>query len=175
MSKIDYIKEFDGFLNGTTVYSYEECPVDRDLFILGSEDFNKIIPHWKNYFEYSGEHPNNYINYKHASCYFIDEENIDVYIEINIFDRFHAINKSLKKSDYLFCFKFYERGERPFIVVEQSWFDSLEYDNYSCYSMIDIIGIRALLKKKGKVPKEIIDEYNLELDKLALENPNYLF
>lgn len=176
---MDYLKEFKGYLNGTYVFPFEDCPLEKDLFIVGSEEFNNIIPRWKDYFssDFSTQvpHPNNFINYKKAYCEKNDENSLSIFIEINTSYRFHGVPKMLKKSDFIFCFKFYSAGEKPFIVVNQEWINSLTTDIYSCYAMVDIIGIRNLLKENGKISKSMIEKYNKEMNILAENNPTFAF
>lgn len=173
---MNYESEFKDYLYGTELYEFTKCPNETDLFIIGDNDFKQIVPYWKKYLsELESIHPNNYIEYRYGTCKHIDEENIDVFLEITISERFHGINKTLHKDDYIFCFQCKYWDERTYIVVSQEWFDSIKNDNYSCYGMIDIIGIRKMLKDKGKIPKTIIDDYCKKVNEFASKNKDFLF
>jgi hypothetical protein len=88
---INYKKTFEKFLFGATISNYDNCPVERDLFILGSEDFNRIIPNWIAYLDDCREfHPNKITKYIKGSCKFTDSGILDVFTGINITDRFHG-------------------------------------------------------------------------------------
>jgi hypothetical protein len=174
--KIDYNSIFCKYLAGTSICSYQKIPVDTDLFILGSEDFKKIIPKWVEYLDGNHEnHPNAYIDYKHGYCRFTKNGILDVFTEINIMDRFHGVCKKLLEKDFEYCFNCFSYGERPYIIVTQDWFDRIISDYYSTYAMIDIIGIKNYINTYGTIKKEIIVNYKNAIDKVASHEADYTF
>ncbi len=167
---------FEKYLNILHIFQYEEVPTERDLFILGAEDFKDNISRWLGYLNDNyEEHPNAYINYILGSCKRTATGQLDSYTGLNIFDRFHGVCKKIRKEDFEFCFQYFNVGERPFIVVKQEWVDSLKNDTYSIYCMIDISGIKKYLEKNRVINADIINHYRIGLNKIAETNPDFTF
>lgn len=174
MKKYHY--NLDRYLDRIHVFDYSQIPVERDLFILGEDDFARNREKWVAYLEGTHEqHPNHYMKYIHGYCKFAQNTILDVFTEINIFDRFHGVCKKLIERDFRYCFQYYSSGERPFIIVSQMWIDNLKSDIYASYAMIDIIGVKKYLEENGTIDKERITHYKTQIDSIASENSNYIF
>ncbi len=175
MNKI-FFDSFKCFSDRNRVFDYEDIPQNKDVFILGSKDFCKIIPKWIKYFDGEHEeHPNAFIDYLHGFCKLSQSCVIDIFTEINIYDRYHGVCKKLLKKDFEYCFQYYTCGEKPYIVVNQEWFDRIRSDNYASYIMIDIIGVKKYLSENGYISKSVITKYKEAIDLIAEENAEYTF
>lgn len=173
---INYKDHFKSYCEGSTIYEFEEIPQNRDLFILGAEDFNNCLEHWKKYLDGSGvAHPNTMQNYRNISITHNSNNLIDLFLEVNIHTRFHGIHKKLPKRKFIFCIEFWSWDEKPYIIVDQDWFNLFLNDTYSIYALIDFIGIRSIIEKEGLIPHNLINNLKETLFHLSNEYTDYMF
>jgi hypothetical protein len=171
-----YVNHFKKYLDGARIYNFEQLPTNRDLFIIGEDEFNNNIDYWKKYLDKRGlQHPNNFQTYRFASITHNSDKLIDLFLEINIHTRFHGIHKKLPKTKFRFCIEFWSWGERPYLIVDQKWLNAFLNDTYSIYALIDFIGVRSIIEEHGIIPKKYIKKLKKNLHVLSVKHSNYLF
>jgi hypothetical protein len=153
-------------------YDCSTLPLDKDCFLLSESNINIISKQWIEYLstdvdQENWAHPNELMDYIHCNITSVDENNINITILIDRNSRFHTISKTLPLAFFKTAFKVFTSEKRPYIIVNQQWFQDLKTNIYSTYVMIDFVGIRNLLAKYGEFPieklnsiKSIIDEYS---------------
>ncbi len=160
-------------------YSFEEIPQDRDSFIIPENDLNIFIDICNKINmgipTENVNHPNEKIDYRWCFVEKLDEDSCDINICVTMNHRFHGVMKKLPKNMFIGCIQAFQFESRPYIVVKDEWIESLQNIPSSIYCMIDIIGIKNYLNKKGIIGCDIYDDYQKRINNIAKNNPEYIF
>jgi hypothetical protein len=161
-----------------SIYSYEEIPLDRDLFLVGDSQLEDLRREWKRYNGHTRAdtpHPNIVLKPRFCAVHRRSEDSCELSFEINIRDRWHDGVRVLSRSAVVLCINWPNYGKRPYLVVEQKWLDELSESRFSIYALVDVIGVKRLVAKTGRIDRKPLDSLRLRIDQVASKNREYAF
>ncbi|MTI89263.1 MAG: hypothetical protein FH748_15010 [Balneolaceae bacterium] len=155
------LKELKNIPEQFEFYAPEEIPKERDCFLL-SANGEKLIERqwieWLNNYDYdTWKHPNELVDYTPCWIYSTNDLFINLSFMINYKNRFHSVNTLLPRQMLKIAFLPFTAEKRPYLLVDDSWYNKLFTYTYSMYCIIDFIGIRELIAKYGEVPADTIN------------------
>jgi len=157
-------------------YAPEEIPKERDCFLLSVNGEKLIERQWiewhYNYDNDTWKHPNELVDYTPCWIYSTNNLFINLSFIVNYKDRFHSVNALLPKQMMKTAFLPFTAEKRPYILVNDSWYNKLFSYTYSMYCIIDFIGIRELIAKYGEVPAETINNIQSVCNDVGNSNKN---
>jgi len=172
-------EKIEQFSQNYEIFEYSQIPFKRDLFIFGDDDKDKFINGWYEFLsspdKSNQEYPENYFKFRWCSIEKIAEDSIDVNICITFSERFHGIIKKLPRSKFVSCIDIWNYHSKPYLIVSQDWFNSIEQELFSNYAYIDIIGMKKLINKFGSIPSSMISELNKGMEKVIETYTDYFF
>lgn len=143
-------------------YSPTEIPKNRDCFLLSAKDELIIQSQWiewlKNYNPDTWEHPNGIVKYINCWVHETNESFINLSFMVNYKNRIHSVNILLPITKLKASFLPWTAEKRPYIIVDETWFERLLSYTYSLYCVIDFINIRKLISEDGEVPVQKINK-----------------
>jgi hypothetical protein len=161
------------------LYSFEEIPLGRDVFIIGADDLENLRREWSRYLaEPDGTtpaHPNGFLNWRWGALEARGTLSCDVNVCITMSTRFHGAIQKLPSAKIVACVRFVDYEKRPYLVVSQDWFEDIERTMFSLYALVDVIGMKALLDRQGRVEREQALALRDGIDALAARNPDHAF
>lgn len=143
-------------------YSPENIPKNRDCFLQSDKDELIIQTQWldwlENYDYDTWKHPNEIVNHLNCWVHETNESFITLSFMIDPKNRFHSVNILLPRTKFKASFLPWTAEKRPYIIVDNNWFERLLKYNYSLYCVIDFVNIRKLISKKGEVPARKLNQ-----------------
>ncbi len=163
----------------TNVYSFDRIPNRRDLFLVGSSQLETLRREWARYLaEPDGTtptHPNEALNFTWCSVESNADDSCDLNVCIDMMQRYHGTVRKLPRSKFVTCVHFWNYQKRPYLVVDQDWFDEIQQALYSLYALVDAIGIRKALESKDGLAPDRIAALKARLDKIAAAHHDHVF
>ncbi len=171
------LNESEGWPRGTERLAPEAIP-DGDLFVVGSSQLDQLKDSWRIWLDREGadrRHPNEDLDYR--GCYVVsrDTRSLELAIEVNVFDRWQMPSRRLPYAQIVACVHWPEDDCNPYLVVSQSWFDSMYGDLFSIYAMVDVVGMKELMRSGTPFDSEPFARLKKRISALAIENPGVLF
>ncbi len=113
-------------------YSPVNIPVNKECFLLGDAHLNVIEQQWLAYSKGKNEktwpHPNALMDYIPFVITSADKENFHITALLDRSTRFHTVDRKLPKTYFRIGFLPFTSEKRPFVIVDQQWFDLLRQD-----------------------------------------------
>lgn len=158
---------------------YEDIPIGRDLLLVGSGQLEELRRDWSEFLSALGrgqpcEHDDK-IEARFCAIETRRDDSCDLNVCITMATRYHGVVKKLPRSKFVLCVFFSNNEKRPYLVVDQAWFDEVATEKFSLYALIDAIGMRALLDRQGRVTAEQVAHLRDGIDELARDHPDHAF
>jgi len=161
-------------------YGTANIPLNKDCFLLSDEFLEKIEQQWTEFLSQECDykkwvHPNGLMDYIPCHISSINDSHLNITILLDRSSRFHTISKTLPNQFFKTAFKVFYSEKRPYIIVDQSWFNNLRNSIYSAYVLIDFVGIRNLLNQYGEFPSDKLNSIKAIIDKFCNQNKDLTF
>lgn len=160
-------------------YTFDEVPLARDLFVIGASQIDVLKSKWDWYLSQpdgpSPGHPNSFLKHRWCAIETRDADSCEINLEISIRTRWHGAIRTLPRTKFVGCVKFWNYEKRPYLIVDQDWFDDIEQTRFSLYGLVDVVGMRALLSRQGKVEQDQLQSLKREMDSLAAKHREFAF
>lgn len=161
-------------------YDKDELPNHKECYLLGEDNEKIIVQQWLNYIlpesdMQEWEHPNGLM--EHIPCHIssASTSHFNLTLLLDRSRRFHTVTRTLPKKFFKIAFLPFTSESRPYIIVDQQWFNQIQQNIYSSYVMIDFIGIGSLLNEHGEFPLDKIITIKAIIDKYSIQNPGMQF
>jgi hypothetical protein len=143
-------------------YGISNIPLNSDSFLLSDQWLDRIEQQWTEFLTPECDyekwiHPNELMDYIPCHISPINNSNFNITLLLDRSSRFHTISKALPTKFFRTAFKVFCCEKRPYVIVDQNWFNNLRNSIYSVYVLIDFVGIRNLLNDYGEFPFEILN------------------
>ena len=154
-------------------YSFEEVPLERDIFLMDERWMMEYHDKFIRFF--NGETVDTNTGYFAGVCArSVGEFVMELSWYPNIFDRYHEVKVSLPRSAFIACVGCWRSDEKPHMFVKSEWMDNLYLRTYSVFCMIDAIGVKAALAK-GELTRDKLVALRARIDDIAKKYPEILF
>jgi len=161
-------------------YGISDIPLNKDSFLLSDQWLDKIEQQWTEFLSPECDydkwiHPNGLMD--HIPCHIssVNDSHLNITLLLDRSSRFHTISKTLPNQFFRTAFKIFTSEKRPYIIVDQSWFNNLRNSIYSAYVLIDFVGIRNLLNQYGEFPSDKLNSIKAIVDKFCEQNKDLTF
>jgi hypothetical protein len=129
-----------GFRN----YTFENVPVDQDIFIM---DVKWAVEHeaaWIKLLDGGKQFdPVGYIGY--AAARSVNEHSIELSWYPDIIERFHEVRVLLPRDQFIDCVSVFDYDGNPHLFVASGWFESLYSRSFTAFALVDAIGVKGAL------------------------------
>ena len=161
-------------------YGTNDIPLNKDSFLLSDQWLDKIEQQWTEFLSPESDcekwiHPNGLMDYIPCHISAVNDSHLNITLLLDRSTRFHTISKTLPNQFFKTAFKVFTSEKRPYIIVDQSWFNNLKSSIYSAYVVIDFVGIRNLLNQYGEFPSDKFNSIKLIVDKFCNQNKDLTF
>ncbi len=159
-------------------YSYNNIPLNRDMFIISDNEYATLIKHWRFFLDDEDPytmHPNWIVKNARAAVAKITNDFIVIEVFLNTTYRFHSAVLTLPKEDFCYCLENYNYQKQPIIIVSDKWMKKALSSFYSVFCMVDAIGIKKVILEKGGIPSDLLRKFSCEINSLARKYPSYTF
>ena len=161
-------------------YGTSDIPLNKDSFLLSDQWVDKIEQQWTEFLspKYDHQkwiHPNGLMDYVPCHISSVSESHFNITLLLDRSSRFHTISKTLPARFFRTAFKVFTSEKRPYIIVDQNWFNNLKNSVYSAYVLIDFIGIRNLLNEYGEFPYDTLNSIKTIIDKYSNQHKDLTF
>jgi len=156
-------------------YSFEEIPLDRDLYIMDVRYISEYESMMSNYLSDPSLHDYNPVGYvSRVAGRRVLDNSIELSWLANVMERFHEVSVILPKEQFIYCVGCWQYDEKPIIFVKSNWLENLYMRSYSVFAMIDAIGVKKFLEQ-DKLTQAMLTALRQEIDKLAFNFPEVSF
>ena len=161
----------------TELCTLDDVPLHRDCVLIGSDQFEELNRIWKDFFASGAgmDHPNNHLRVRWCALKGIGADSCEVNICVTKMSRYHGAVKTLPRSKFIVGVYSWDYAKRRYLVVDQQWFDQIEQEPFSLYALVDVIGMKKLLDKHGRVDERQLTAIREGIDALAARNPDHAF
>lgn len=153
-------------------HEFENVPLNRDIFLMGEtwlEEYEQACIKMFN----GGEFPIvGYISY--AAVRSISASNIELSWYPNTHTRFHEVQISLPRSQFIVCVDYHKFDGKPHLFIKDGWLDHIHLRFHSIFVLIDAIGVKAALNN-GDLTREKLLQLRERIDGLAAQYPDVSF
>ncbi len=154
------------------LYNFEGIPLDVDLILVDQIYMQEIEDDFLSTFI---GNPMTYPGYyTHISARSINKESIDLVWYVNTHTRWHAINFTLPKDQFICCVGCWKFDADPIVFVKSAWLNYLFVRSYSQYCMIDAVDFKKQYES-GKISHDLLHELRNEVDCLASKHLDISF
>jgi hypothetical protein len=156
-------------------YSFEEIPLDRDIYLMDEKFLTEYEQMMTNYL--SEPQNNEYVPVGHVSFVAARKvlaNSVELSWYANVSDRFHEISIILTKEKFVCCVGCWEYDEKPIVFVNGDWLNSLYARSFSVFAMVDAIGVKQYLEE-DKLTTEMLKSLRDRIDALASDYPSISF
>jgi hypothetical protein len=158
---------------------YEEIPTGRDLLLVGAGQLEALRRDWWTYLsalerKEDCDHDHT-IDARFCAIEARQEDCCDLNVCITTSTRYHGVVKILPRSKVVLCVYFWNHEDRPYLVVDQAWFDEIATERFCLYALVDAIGMRDLLRRQGRVTAHQLTQLRKGVDGLARGHKNHAF
>ncbi|WP_316848905.1 hypothetical protein [Pedobacter agri] len=174
---LDQLKKQPGYFE---FYTPEDIPGNKEYYLLGEDDEKIIEQQWIAYSMSDADmmnwkHPNSLMAYIpcHISSNALTHFTLTILLDRS--RRFHTVSRTLPKDFFKAAFLPFTSETRPYLIVNQKWFNQLLANLYSSYVLIDFIGIGSLLNRYGEFPTEKLIKIKSIIDTFSVAHPNMQF
>lgn len=160
------------------IYSYDEIPLRRDTIVLSKKDFDYFEKCWDWCLRYGRtgmDEPNAWIRIRWGWIEDRFDDYLNVAFMINQSDRFHQCSHKLPKLKIVKSVHYHEFQKRPFLIVDEDWFNHSWDASYCSFALVDAIGVKKYLMANGNIDPKALDAFNRKVRFLSYKHPNYLF
>ena len=161
------------------VYGFDDIPGRRDLVLIGSDEIELLRQQWVRYLaEPDGTtppHPNEFLRFLWCAVEAHGADSCDLNICISMNTRFHQAVLKLPRSRFVTCVHFWNYAKRPYLVIDQDWFNQIPLTHFSLYALVDAIGMRRLLETQGRVERDQATALRDGIDRLARRHSDHAF
>lgn len=161
-------------------YGATNIPLNKDSFLLSDQWLDRIEQQWTEYLSPECDyekwtHPNGLMDYIPCHISSANDSHLNITLLLDRSSRFHTISKILPTKFFRTAFKVFTSEKRPYIIVDQNWFNNLRNSIYSAYVLIDFVGIRSLLNEYGEFPSNTLNSIKAIVDKFCIQNEDLTF
>ncbi|RZD22745.1 hypothetical protein [Pseudoalteromonas sp. MEBiC 03485] len=156
-------------------YSFEEIPLDRDIYLMDEKfltEYEQMMTNYLNDPQNNEYVPVGYVSFVAARKVLANSVELSWYA--NVSDRFHEISIILTKENFVFCVGCWEYDEKPIVFVNGDWLNSLYARSFSVFAMVDAIGVKQYLDE-DKLTTEMLKSLRDRIDALASDYPSISF
>lgn len=153
-------------------YSFEEIPLNRDLFLMDEIWLDEYEKSLVTMFEGGDYESVGYISY--AAARTVGASSVELSWYPNIYTRFHEVLISLPRDQFVACVGCADYDEKPHVFVKSGWLDHLHLRSYSVFALIDAIDVKDALKK-GLLTREKLVRLRDQIDAIAEQHPDIAF
>lgn len=137
-------------------YSFEEIPLDCDIYVVDEIYMNEYENMMLRFFEGAEYEPIGSVSFVAARN--INDSSVELSWYANISDRFHQIEISLPRDQFVACVGSWQCDEKPRIFVKSEWLENIYVRTYSIFALIDAADVknalaRGLIKRSGNPPQ----------------------
>ncbi|WP_316799716.1 hypothetical protein [Pedobacter frigidisoli] len=174
LEKLTKLPKYFQFFTRDNISNHKEC------YLLGEDDEKIIMQQWLDYslpetdIRY-WEHPNSLMEYIPCHITETSTTHFNITLLLDRSRRFHTVTRTLPKEFFRIAFLPFTSESRPYIIVDQEWFDQLHRNLYSSYVMIDFIGIGSVLNHYGEFPVAKLSQIKTIIDVHSRANPDIQF
>lgn len=153
-------------------YSFDEIPLDRDLFMVSQNDKNILV---NAFIDSSGRDET---VYKIGRLAIVVRRRVEdkLHIEVfaNIFTRYHSIRTIVSKSDIESCIGCQNYDFDPTLLVNDNLFQSFITKKYSIFALIDADGMKTALMDNVVTDEKLLI-LRSKIDAIASAHTSFLF
>lgn len=153
-----------------TTYAPDEIPKERDCLLMDSKHMADYERFEIEFNESADGCPPSY----NFSVIEINGHSIELSWVIDQVFRFHYLNIALPKDKLLRSVECWKNDGPPVLFVDGEWLNDILTRTYSIFCWIDAVGVENAIEK-GSFSENVILNIREGVDKLAKENPEFLF
>lgn len=116
--------------------------------------------------------PVGYISYASVSA--VNSKSVEISLAVNIWDRYHHVNITLPRDQFVTCVGSWQTDEKPHLFVKTDWHNTLYRRNYSIFTLIDVADFKKGMDD-GLVKRDVLLSLRDQIDELATEYKNISF
>lgn len=153
-------------------YSFEEIPLDCDIYVVDEIYMNEYENMMLRFFEGAEYEPIGSVSFVAARN--INDSSVELSWYANISDRFHQIEISLPRDQFVACVGSWQCDEKPRIFVKSEWLENIYVRTYSIFALIDAADVKNALAR-GLIKRSHLINLRSEIDKIANRYPDISF
>jgi hypothetical protein len=151
-------------------YDFKDIPLNEDVYIIDEIYLKEYETQLLKFFDDGADFdPVGYC--VSASVHTVSDTSADIIINIDIWKRFHNVNITLPKDQFVACVGSWQIDEKPHLFVKSEWFKTLYLRNYSIFAFIDVADF-AKKYNKGEIQRDQLLSIRDQIDDLAKEHKN---
>ena len=89
--------------------------------------------------------------------------------------RYHPAIRKLPRSKFVACVHIWNWQKRPYLIVDQEWFEQIGRSLFSLYALVDAVGMRRLLDEQGYVSENQAGSLVTAIDQIADKHSDHAF
>jgi len=136
------------------VYSFAEIPINEECCLIDERYMNEFYDVLLKMLNGGDYRSVGYISYVVARKIFYNSVELSWYP--NIYSRFHEVSITLPKDRFKICAGCWRYDIKPYIFVDHEWLERLFTREYSVFSLVDAIGVRAALRDQVLTEEKLI-------------------
>lgn len=161
-------------------YEVSNVPLNKDSFLLSDQWLDRVEKQWTEFLSPECDyekwtHPNELMDYIPCHISSVNDSHLNITLLLDRSSRFHTVSKTLPTKFFKTAFKVFGSEKRPYIIVDQNWFNNLRNSIYSVYVLIDFVGIRNLFNEYGEFPSDKLNSIKAIVDKFCNQNKDLTF
>jgi len=153
-------------------YTFDEVPLNRDLHMMSDRWIEKYDRYLDRVFSRQKTTHPGYI--AGVSANGVRSDLLDLTWFPNYFTRFHRVEVTLPRSQFVRCVGSWQWDEDPHLFVKESWLEDLYIRPHCVFGFIDAIGIKQALASE-KVDRSKLMRLRAKLDDVCGSYPNTQF
>lgn len=153
-------------------YTFDEVPVNRDLHMMSDRWIEKYHRYLERVFSRQQTTHPGYVSGVSANGLRCDL--LDLTWFPNYFTRFHRVEITLPRSQFVRCVGSWQWDEDPHIFVKESWLEDLYIRPHCVFGLIDAIGIKQAMASE-RVDRSKLMRLRAALDDVCAAYPNTQF
>lgn len=153
-------------------YSFEQIPLDRDLFVVDEIYLHEYENSMLRFFEGAKYECIGYVSYVAARA--INDNSVELSWYANVNDRFHEVAITLPRDQFIACVGSWRWKEKPCIFVKSGWLSNILLRTYSVFALIDAADVKKALEK-GDLRRPRLIELRNSIDDLANKHTDISF
>jgi len=153
-------------------YDFLDIPLNRDIYLM---DEKWMVEYEKALVEMINERDFANVGYiSRVAVRSINPTSIELSWYPNVFDRFHEVNITLPRTEFIICVGCPDYDEKPHIFAKSEWLNNLHLRSYSVFAMVDAIGVKNALAN-GDLTRDKLITLRNSIDELAKDYPTISF
>jgi hypothetical protein len=158
------------------VFDFDHIPVGRDIFLIGAEQLEQLHESWLEIqVQENAPALSETLNFRWCAVQEIVADTCRVNVCIDLSTRYHGALHLLPRAKFVACVRFWNYEKRPYLIVDQEWFDQIQSEMYSLYALVDAIGVKAALDLANGITSAGVVSLKTIIDGIAMEHPEAAF